>query len=111
MQIDVYVKLRKRKLGSGSRRGESSRCQGWEVEGPGSVGGSDEALLAVNEGWTDTLITPCNLRGANRWIFPFDKRAYTQDPGLDNRDLPCNVSTIDSEHKKKGVDQTVGERN
>lgn len=52
---------------------ESSRCQGWEVEGPSSVGGSDGALLAVNEGWTDTLITPCNLQGANRWIFPLTR--------------------------------------
>lgn len=91
-----------RSLRSGSRREKVFRCQGWEVEGPGSVGGSDEALLAVNEGWTDTLITPCNLRGANRWIFPFDKRDYKRSPGPDNRDLPCNVSTIDSGHKKKG---------
>ena len=91
-----------RSLRSGSRREKVFRCQGWEVEGPGSVGGSDEALWAVNEGWTDTLITPCNLRGANRWIFPFDKRDYKQSPGPDNRDLPCNVSTIDSGHKKKG---------
>lgn len=42
---------------------ESTRCQGWEVEGLGSVGGSDGGLLAVNEGWTDTLINPCHLWG------------------------------------------------
>lgn len=36
---------------------------------------------------------------------PFDKRDYTQSLKLDNGDLPCNVSTIDSGHKKR-VDQT-----
>lgn len=82
---------------------ESCRCQGWEVEGPGRVGGSDETLLAVNELWTDTLISACNLHGANRWIFPLT-REITQSLRRDNRDLPFNVSSIETGDKQR-VDQ------
>lgn len=64
----------------GSRREKVPGVRGERLKVSGSVGGSDGALLAVNEGWRDTLITPCNLQGANRWIFPIDKTDYTQGP-------------------------------
>lgn len=74
------------------------------------MGGSDKALLAVNESRTDTLISPCNLQGANRGIYVLKSKITTQIPKWDNRDFHV-MSPLLSVLTKRGWISPRGEKN